>query len=185
MAIEQTQSRWRFPHRFLGSLILIAAVFEIPVFLYANRVIERVGVRPCLVGAQLLFALRCTAYATLARYAKSTHGYLWFVLLEPSHALTFAMMWSAAVEYARRAAPPERQGTAQALLRGAYYYLGVGTGSVIGGRVIRAHGYEFLYELGASAMIAWAAVWAVLLAASRRRRPADSLREGLLDGVMS
>jgi len=70
-------------------------------------------------------------------------------------------------------------------VRGAYYYLGVGTGSVIGGRVIRSHGYGFLYELGASAMIAWAAVWAVLLAASRRRRPADSLREGLLDGVMS
>ena len=66
-------------------------------------------------------------------------------------------------------------------MRGAYYYLGVGTGSVIGGRVIRSHGYEFLYEAGASAMIAWAAVWAVLLAASRRRRPADSLREGLLE----
>ena len=71
-------------------------------------------------------------------------------------------------------------------MRGAYYYLGVGTGSVIGGRVIRSHGYEFLYELGASAMIAWAAAWAVLLAfASRRRRPADALREGLLDGDVS
>ena len=85
------------PNWFLGLLILIAAVFEIPVFLYASRVIDRIGVRACLVGAQLLFALRCTAYATLARRAKSTHGYLWFVLLEPSHALTFAMMWSAAV----------------------------------------------------------------------------------------
>ena len=53
-------------------------------------------------------------------------------------------------------------------MRGAYYYLGVGTGSVIGGRVIRAHGYEFLYELGASAMIIWAAVWAVLLAFASR-----------------
>ena len=178
-AIEQTQLRWRFLHRFLGLLILIAAVFEIPVFLYASRVIERIGVRPCLVGAQLLFALRCSAYATLARYAKSTHGYLWFVLLEPSHALTFAMMWSAAVEYARRAAPPERQGTAQALVRGAYYYLGVGTGSVVAGRIIRARGYEFLYELGACAMVIWAALWAVLLAASRR--PADPLREGLLE----
>ena len=49
------------------------------------------------------------------------------------------------------------------------------------GRIIRARGYEFLYELGAAAMIAWAAAWAVLLAASRRRRPADSLREGLLE----
>ena len=173
------------PNWFLGLLILIAAIFEIPVFLYANRVIDRIGVRACLVGAQLLFALRCAAYATLARYAKSTHGYLWFVLLEPSHALTFAMMWSAAVEYARRAAPPERQGTAQALVRGAYYYLGVGTGSIIGGRVIRARGYEFLYEVGAAAMIAWAAVWAVLLASSRRRRPAEALREGLLDGGVS
>ena len=173
------------PNWFLGLLIMIAAVFEIPVFLYASRVIDRIGVRPCLVGAQLLFALRCAAYATLARYATSTRGYLWFLVLEPSHALTFAMMWSAAVEYARRAAPPERQGTAQALVRGAYYYLGVGTGSVVAGRIVRARGYEFLYETGASAMIIWAAVWAILLAASRRRRPADSLREGLLDGDVS
>ena len=62
----------------------------------------------------------------------------------------------------------------------------MGTGSVIGGRVIRARGYEFLYEAGAFAMLAWAAVWAVLLAfASRRRRPADALLEGLLDGDVS
>ena len=55
---------------------------------------------------------------------------------------------------------------------------------MIGGRVIRARGYEFLYELGAAAMIAWAAVWAVLLAfASRRRRPPASLREGLLENA--
>ena len=52
--------------------------------------------------------------------------------------------------------------------------------------MIRARGYEFLYEAGAFAMLAWAAVWAVLLAfASRRRRPADALREGLLDGDVS
>ena len=38
-------------------------------------------------------------------------------------------------------------------MRGAYYYLGVGTGSVVAGRIIRARGYEFLYELGAAAMI--------------------------------
>ena len=68
-------------------------------------------------------------------------------------------------------------------MRGAYYYLGVGTGSVVAGRIIRARGYEYLYEVGASSMIAWAAVWAVLLAASRR--PADALREGLLDGDVS
>ena len=71
-------------------------------------------------------------------------------------------------------------------MRGAYYYLGVGTGSVVAGRIIRARGYEFLYEVGACAMVAWAAAWAVLLAfASRRRRPADALREGLLDGDVS
>ena len=69
----------------------------------------------------------------------------------------------------------ERQGTRRRG-RGAYYYRGDWARSVNGDRVIRARG---AYELGASAMIAWAAIWAVLLAASRRRRPADSLREGL------
>ena len=70
-------------------------------------------------------------------------------------------------------------------MRGAYYYLGVGTGSVVAGRFIRARGYEFLYEAGAAAMVAWAALWAVLLAFASRRRPADSLQEGLLDGDVS
>ena len=216
-------TRWpATPSWFLGALTLVAAVFEIPVFLYAGDVLRRYGVRRCLVAAQLLFVARCAAYAYVAaRAGDQTRGYLWFLLLEPSHAVTFAMMWSAAVEYtfaawifcrwvaaaprprrgysmeasptprlrlvgrprryARTAAPPELQGTAQALLRGTYYNLGIAAGSVVAGHVVDARGYEFLYKLGAVAMCGWATLWALALEAARRRRGApDALREDLL-----
>ncbi|KAH8043550.1 hypothetical protein JL722_15140 [Aureococcus anophagefferens] len=77
-------------------------------------------------------------------------------------------MWSAAVEYARTAAPVERQGGAQALLRGVYYYLGVGAGSWVGGRIVKARGFHALYVAGAVGMAAWMAAWALLLRAWRR-----------------
>ena len=167
----------RAPSWFLGALVAEAAVCEMPVFLYAKRVLDRCGIRACLVGAQVLFAVRCLAYAWVPAVAGASNprGYLLFLALEPSHAVTFAMMWSAAVEYARVTAPPRHQGAAQALLRGVYYYVGIGVGSFVGGRVVKRFGFEVLYEAGCAAMVAWACLWACLLRAARvadgRKRP--------------
>ena len=162
------------PSWFLGAMVLESALCEVPVFLYASAVLKRYGVRRCLVFAQLLFAARCLAYAYLPAVAgeSNTHGYYLFLALEPSHAITFAMMWSAAVDYARITAPPRHQGAAQALLRGVYYYVGIGVGSYVGGRVVKAYGFQVLYKAGGAAMVGWAALWAVLLhcAAARDAR---------------
>ena len=55
-------------------------------------------------------------------------------------------------------------GSAQALLRGSYYYVGVGIGSYIGGVLIDERGFVFMYRAGAVAMLAWALLWAPALA---------------------
>lgn len=153
------------PSWFLGLLVLEAALCEMPVFLYASRALDRFGVRPLLVFAQLLYAARCLAYAYLPAVAGEANdrGYYLFLLLEPSHALTFALMWSAAVEYGRLNAPQQHQGAAQALLRGVYYYVGVGVGSFVGGKLVKAYGFQVLFKVGALAMLAWSALWAILL----------------------
>ena len=163
------------PSWFLGLLVLVAALCECPVFFYAQRLLDRFGVRRLLVFAQGLFALRCAAYAFLPGCVDDDRGFWYFLLLEPSHAVTFALMWSAAVEYARTAAPVERQGGAQALLRGVYYYLGVGAGSWVGGRIVKARGFHALYVAGAVGMAAWMAAWALLLRAWRPRPAAAAL----------
>ena len=163
------------PSWFLGLLVLVAALCECPVFFYAQRLLDRFGVRRLLVFAQGLFALRCAAYAFLPGCVDDERGFWYFLLLEPSHAVTFALMWSAAVEYARTAAPVERQGGAQALLRGVYYYIGVGAGSWVGGRIVKARGFHALYVAGAVGMAAWMAAWALLLRAWRPRPAAAAL----------
>ena len=125
--------------------------------------------------------------ALLPEVLPTDTGYWFFLLLEPSHAVTFALMWSAAVEYGRLAAPPAAQGSAQALLRGTYYYLGVGTGSYVGGRIVKARGFRCLYLTGAAGMVAWASTWAALLAAAgarrRRRRVASESSDAALEVV--
>ena len=64
---------------------------------------------------------------------------------QPFHALVFAGMWSAAVEYARTIAPVEHQGTVQALVRGSYYLVGIGVGSQLGGYLIEQYDYRYVW----------------------------------------
>ena len=68
-----------------------------------------------------------------------------------------------------------RLSPAQALLRGVYYYIGVGAGSWVGGRIVKARGFHALYVAGAVGMAAWMAAWALLLRAWRPRPAAAAL----------
>ena len=49
-------------------------------------------------------------------------------------------------------------------MRGAYYFVGMGLGSLLAGAVVDARGFVTLYRAGAAAMLAWAGAWAALLA---------------------
>ena len=133
---------------FLGLCTFVAAVFELPVFYYAEAIIRRFGVKAVLTFAQFLYATRVFLYTVIPRGTVSVcagggckiDGYWLFLLLEPSHAFVFAAMWSAAVEYSRVLAPERHQGTMQALTRGVYYFVGNGVGSILGGILIDSKG---------------------------------------------
>ena len=77
-------------------------------------------------------------------------------------------MWSAAVEYSRLIAPSESQGQMQAVVRGIYYFVGYGVGSLLGGQLIdrnggEAYGYHFMYRFGAIGMTIWSMTWHILM----------------------
>lgn len=103
------------PGYFLGLCTFVAAVFECPVFYYAEALIAKFGVKGLLTIAQMLYVVRVFAYIYIPR-GSGVFGYWLFLATEPLHAFVFAAMWSAAVEYAKILAPPEHQGLMQVAL---------------------------------------------------------------------
>lgn len=166
------------PAYFMGLCTATAALFELPIFYYADWLLATLGVRGLLTVAQVLYATRVWAYTYIPNNP-SALGWWLFLATEPSHAFVFAAMWTAAVEYGRRLAPPEHQGTMQALVRGTYFCLGNGSGGIVGGLLIDsrgggADGFKWMYRVGGVAMLLWSCVWHVLMrldeAACRRGR---------------
>jgi len=155
------------PGYFLGLCTLVAAVFELPVFYYSNILIARFGCKGLLTFAQIVYTIRVVAYIYIPNNS-SLLGYWLFVLTEPLHAFVFAAMWVAAVEYSRLLAPNEHQGMMQALVRGTYYFIGNGFGSLLGGYLIDskgggADGYHFMFWFGAISMVSWSLSWQALM----------------------
>ena len=84
------------PGFFLGLCTFVAAVFELPVFYYAEAIIARVGVKGILTFAQFLYATRVWCYTVIPKSDVNVcslvggscpvKGYWFFQLLEPSHA---------------------------------------------------------------------------------------------------
>lgn len=61
----------------------------------------------------------------------------------------------------------------QALVRGVYYFIGNGIGSIIGGVMIDsrgggAAGYHFMYAAGGFSMLVWSPLWHLLMLVDSR-----------------
>jgi len=158
---------YKVPGFFMGLCTCVAAAFECPVFFYSEELLKTLGIKGVLTLAQFLYAVRVWAYTYIPNNS-SASGYWLFLLTEPLHAFVFAAMWSAAVEYSRLLAPSEHQGTMQALVRGLYYFIGNGVGSVLGGLIIDskgggAAGFHLMYRFGGTAMAIWSVTWHLLM----------------------
>ncbi len=51
----------------------------------------------------------------------------------------------------------------QAVVRGVYYFIGNGCGSILGGQLINHYGYHFMYRFGAIGMTIWSLTWHILM----------------------
>ena len=81
---------------FLGSLVLVMVLFELPVFLFSKAIIDKLTIRGTFLASHLAYITRVWCYTLVP----SDRMYL-FWLLEPSHAFVFASMMCAAVEAGR------------------------------------------------------------------------------------
>lgn len=114
----------------MGVSRFITCAAEVPFFHFSQQLIDRVGVNGVLAMACVCYVLRFLYYAHLTTP--------WAVLpAELLHGVTFAAMWAASVSKAHQLAPEGMGATAQGLLEGVHWKLGMCTGSLLGG---------FLYE---------------------------------------
>ncbi|CAK9001416.1 unnamed protein product [Durusdinium trenchii] len=106
-----------------GLSVVATVIFELPIFANAQFLLERFGTRRLVIAAQAAWVVRAFFYSQMSA--------AWMVLLvEPLHGVTFALAWTAAIDFVKR---PEVSGegleaSAQGLLTACFH----GVGPIIG-----------------------------------------------------
>ncbi len=124
-----------------GLTVLITVIFELPIFWYAQLLLKKLGHHGMFCVAMFAHTVRVFGYTLLTEDSR-----YWILCLEVMHGVTFACMWSAAVEYAREGLPKEWASSAQSILVAALSCVGGGTGAIVGGWVMEHHGARYMYR---------------------------------------
>merc|ERR1712037_200704 len=76
--------------------------------------------------------------------------------------ISFAAMWTASMEYAKRLATKKTLATMASLTGGIYYSLSMGFGSLLWGVLVDEKtgiGFKSSFYLDAGAMMVWSVIW--------------------------
>eukprot|EP01065_Artemidia_motanka_P042167 TRINITY_DN5608_c1_g1_i1.p1 TRINITY_DN5608_c1_g1~~TRINITY_DN5608_c1_g1_i1.p1 ORF type:complete len:468 (+),score=97.61 TRINITY_DN5608_c1_g1_i1:71-1405(+) len=158
-----------------GLVVLITVIPELPIFFYAERILNAVGIRGCLTLSYAAYAARVGGYTLL-----HTDTRYWLLALEVLHGPTFALLWIAAVERARLLSAqhcPEWSATVQSLLSMVYESLGMGCGTLAGGLVYDYYGPRVMYRGAAGVMAVLCVLRCAVMAATKRERHERLLAE--------
>jgi PPP family 3-phenylpropionic acid transporter len=145
-------------NQLMGLSLAAASLSETPFFFFTGAILRALGVGRALVLVAVGYAARFVWYAFL-RDPRLT------VPAELLHGVTFALSWAAATQYVGQLLPPELASTAQGLLSALVWGVGGALGSLFGGGVVQAHGWQAMWLAGAGLAVAAAAVMAGALAA--------------------
>lgn len=158
--------RHGYSRSLIGVLWAVAVIAEIVLFLYASRLIPRVGARRMMILALTVTALR---WALTGAGAQSLSL---LMFLQLSHAFSFAAFHAVAMRYVQHYFPGALQGRGQAVYNAVAYGLGGSLGSLGGG---------YLWELWRPAGVFYAAAAVALLGSliAWRRLPALPARAAL------
>ena len=140
-----------------GLTVLVNVIFELPIFIYTDVLLKRLGHDGMFIFAMFFYVIRAFGYTFL------TVDTVYFVLaLEALHGFTFALMWAAAVEFSKTRSPKGWTTTIQAIVTTSWRCLGVGIGSGVGGYVAEYKGFPYLYR-GAGIIVGAVCVLHILM----------------------
>lgn len=132
----------------MGICLGLAALSEIPMLLFNEKLIQKIG-NGGLVALSLLFAsARCLYYSFLTTP--------WAVLpAELSHMFTHTALWWAVLSSPSFNTSPALTRSIRSILSSVYFGLGFGIGSVVSGFVYELYGAAILFQAGAVLAVGW------------------------------
>ncbi|DAZ96387.1 TPA: hypothetical protein N0F65_010754 [Lagenidium giganteum] len=136
----------------VGVVIAVETTSELPLFFYANKIIERYGTPKCIIERYgtpkcVIFGLLCYG-ARLVFYVFVQNP--WMALpFEALHGVTFGLIWAAFTNYVYKSAPYGTQGTMIGLLAAVQKGMGGGLGTLVGGYVYDKYGPRTMWAITA------------------------------------
>lgn len=132
----------------LGLCITLAALAEIPMLLFNEKLIRKIGNGGVVCLSLLFLSARCLYYSFLPTP--------WAVLpAEITHAFTHTAMWWAVLSSSSFNTSPALSRSIRSILSSVYFGLGFGVGSIVSGVVYDSFGATILFQAGAVLAIGW------------------------------
>ncbi|MCX7918280.1 MAG: MFS transporter [bacterium] len=153
----------------LGFAWMIAAISEIPIFLYADKIFQKVNPLQCLIAAAVASMFRWYVYTLI------TNPIL-LIFLQPLHAVGFGCYYLGAIHFIRQESPPGWMATGQTLFWAVAFGLSAITGSFFGGVIYQKyHSVAAVYAI--ASIVAFVSAILFLLATKIHKQNNDVLRE--------
>lgn len=130
----------------MGITITVGGVAGLPLLVLSGPIIRRIGHANVLFIGFVFYAIRLLGYSLIYNP--------WLCLVfEAMESVTSSLSFTAAVTYAARLSSTTTDTSVQGLLGGIYYGVGKGSGSLIGGYLMKFFGTRPTYQIFAGATL--------------------------------
>ncbi|XP_012220725.2 uncharacterized protein [Linepithema humile] len=125
---------------FMGVTITVSSIAGIPLLALSEPIISKIGHANVLFLGFVFYAIRLCGYSLVYN--------VWLILIfEALESVSTSLSFTAAVTYAAKLSSISTDSSIQGLLGGVNYGVGKGTGSLIGGYLIKAFGNRPTYQI--------------------------------------
>ncbi|CAK0867955.1 unnamed protein product [Prorocentrum cordatum] len=125
-----------------GFSVVVTVIFELPIFAYAKPLLRRLGNQNMILLGQAAWVVRALFYWRMSA--------AWSVLLiEPLHGITFALVWTAAIDHVAQpgVCGEGLEASAQGLLSSCFMGVGPIVGLLLGGVLFDKLGGHVAYSI--------------------------------------
>ncbi|GBP83978.1 Major facilitator superfamily domain-containing protein 6-B [Eumeta japonica] len=130
----------------MGITITVGGVAGLPLLVLSGPIISRLGHANVIFIGFVFYAIRLLGYSLIYNP--------WLCLIfEALESVTSSLSFTAAVTYAARLSSTTTDTSVQGLLGGIYYGVGKGSGSLIGGYLMKQVGTRTTYQIFATATL--------------------------------